>query len=91
MVKYTLRRLIQAIPTFFGITIFTYLLMAALFEELFPPMFAATLALARRADPRADAPWARAKNSGSPPTPPNARAGLFTPPGMHFLARANAA
>ncbi len=29
MIKYTLRRLIQAIPTFFGITIFSYLLMAA--------------------------------------------------------------
>ena len=29
MVKYTLRRLIQAIPTFFGITIFAYLLMTA--------------------------------------------------------------
>ncbi len=28
MVKYTIRRLIQAIPTFFGITIFAYLLMA---------------------------------------------------------------
>ncbi len=29
MIKYTLRRLIQAIPTFFGITVFSYLLMAA--------------------------------------------------------------
>jgi peptide/nickel transport system permease protein len=29
MLKYTLRRFIQAIPTFFGITIFSYLLMAA--------------------------------------------------------------
>jgi peptide/nickel transport system permease protein len=29
MVKYTLRRLIQAIPTFFGITLFTYILMTA--------------------------------------------------------------
>ncbi|MBE2269513.1 MAG: ABC transporter permease subunit [Anaerolinea sp.] len=29
MIKYTIRRLIQAIPTFFGITIFSYLLMAA--------------------------------------------------------------
>lgn len=29
MLKYTLRRLIQAIPTFFGITILSYLLMAA--------------------------------------------------------------
>ena len=29
MIKYTLRRLVQAIPTFFGITIFSYLLMAA--------------------------------------------------------------
>ncbi|MBK8028236.1 MAG: ABC transporter permease [Chloroflexi bacterium] len=29
MIKYTLRRLIQAIPTFFGITIFSYLLMSA--------------------------------------------------------------
>jgi peptide/nickel transport system permease protein len=29
MVKYTLRRLIQAIPTFFGITILSYLLMTA--------------------------------------------------------------
>jgi peptide/nickel transport system permease protein len=29
MIKYTLRRLIQAIPTFFGITIFSYLLMTA--------------------------------------------------------------
>jgi peptide/nickel transport system permease protein len=29
MIKYTLRRLIQAIPTFFGITILSYLLMAA--------------------------------------------------------------
>lgn len=29
MVKYTLRRLIQAIPTFFGITVFAYLLMTA--------------------------------------------------------------
>jgi peptide/nickel transport system permease protein len=29
MVKYTLRRLIQTIPTFFGITIFAYLLMTA--------------------------------------------------------------
>jgi peptide/nickel transport system permease protein len=29
MIKYTLRRLIQAIPTFFGITIFSYMLMVA--------------------------------------------------------------
>ncbi len=29
MIKYTIRRLIQAIPTFFGITVFSYLLMAA--------------------------------------------------------------
>lgn len=29
MVKYTLRRLIQAIPTFFGITVLSYLLMTA--------------------------------------------------------------
>jgi peptide/nickel transport system permease protein len=29
MIKYTLRRLIQAIPTFFGITLFSYLLMTA--------------------------------------------------------------
>lgn len=29
MIKYTIRRLIQAIPTFFGITILSYLLMAA--------------------------------------------------------------
>ncbi|MEP7292976.1 MAG: hypothetical protein ABI835_14435, partial [Chloroflexota bacterium] len=29
MIKYTLRRLIQAIPTFFGITVLSYLLMAA--------------------------------------------------------------
>jgi peptide/nickel transport system permease protein len=29
MVKYTLRRLFQAIPTFFGITLFSYLLMSA--------------------------------------------------------------
>jgi peptide/nickel transport system permease protein len=29
MVKYTLRRLIQAIPTFFGITLLSYMLMAA--------------------------------------------------------------
>ena len=29
MIKYTLRRLIQAIPTFFGITILSYLLMSA--------------------------------------------------------------
>jgi peptide/nickel transport system permease protein len=29
MIKYTLRRLIQAIPTFFGITILSYLLMTA--------------------------------------------------------------
>lgn len=29
MIKYTLRRLLQAIPTFFGITIFSYLLMSA--------------------------------------------------------------
>src|SRR5512145_2013062 len=28
MVKYTIRRLIQAIPTFFGITILSYLLMS---------------------------------------------------------------
>src|SRR5436190_8194827 len=30
-------------------------------------------------------------NSGLPPTAPNARAGLFTPPGMTRLARSNAA
>lgn len=29
MIKYTLRRLIQAIPTFFGITVLSYLLMSA--------------------------------------------------------------
>lgn len=29
MIKYTIRRLLQAIPTFFGITIFSYLLMSA--------------------------------------------------------------
>lgn len=29
MIKYTLRRLLQAIPTLFGITLFSYLLMAA--------------------------------------------------------------
>ena len=29
MLKYTLRRLLQAIPTFFGITVFSYLLMTA--------------------------------------------------------------
>ncbi len=29
MIKYTIRRLVQAIPTFFGITILSYLLMAA--------------------------------------------------------------
>lgn len=29
MVKYTIRRLIQAIPTFFGITLFSYILMSA--------------------------------------------------------------
>ncbi len=29
MVKYTLRRLLQAVPTFFGITVLSYLLMAA--------------------------------------------------------------
>ncbi len=29
MIKYTLRRLLQAIPTFFGITVLSYLLMAA--------------------------------------------------------------
>ena len=29
MIKYTIRRLIQAIPTFFGITVLSYLLMAA--------------------------------------------------------------
>lgn len=29
MIKYTLRRLIQSIPTFFGITVFSYLLMTA--------------------------------------------------------------
>ncbi len=29
MIKYTLRRLIQAIPTFFGITVLSYMLMAA--------------------------------------------------------------
>src|SRR6187431_2183168 len=37
------------------------------------------------------APWPRSKKIGSPPTPPNARAGLFTPPGMRDLARAKAA
>ncbi len=36
-------------------------------------------------------PRPRSMNSGSPPTPPNARAGLFTPPGISSLARANAA
>src|SRR5688500_5862248 len=30
-------------------------------------------------------------NSGVPPTAPNARAGLFTPPGIDFLARSKAA
>src|SRR5215207_7840551 len=29
MIKYTIRRLIQAIPTFFGITVLSYLLMTA--------------------------------------------------------------
>ncbi|MDX2162528.1 MAG: ABC transporter permease [bacterium] len=29
MIKYTLRRILQAIPTFFGITLFSYLLMTA--------------------------------------------------------------
>src|SRR5438045_2656970 len=36
------------------------------------------------------APFARAMNGGSPPTPPNARAGLFTPPGITRLAHAKA-
>src|SRR3954452_24924795 len=35
-------------------------------------------------------PSALAMNGGSPPTVPNARAGLFTPPGITRLARANA-
>ena len=35
-------------------------------------------------------PSARAMNGGWPPTAPNARAGLFTPPGITLLARANA-
>ncbi|MFO0850890.1 MAG: hypothetical protein U0871_20380 [Gemmataceae bacterium] len=30
-------------------------------------------------------------NGGIPPTAPNARAGLFTPPGMRAFARSNAA
>jgi hypothetical protein len=30
-------------------------------------------------------------NGGNPPTPPNARAGLLTPPGMTRFAAANAA
>src|SRR3954453_21570601 len=36
------------------------------------------------------APSARAMNGGSPPTAPNARAGLFTPPGITRLARTKA-
>ena len=36
-------------------------------------------------------PSARAMNGGSPPTAPNARAGLLTPPGITRDARANAA
>src|SRR4051794_9861045 len=36
------------------------------------------------------APSALAMNGGSPPTAPNARAGLFTPPGMTRLARTKA-
>src|SRR4051794_34212368 len=36
-------------------------------------------------------PSPRAMNGGSPPTAPNARAGLLTPPGISRLARANAA
>ena len=36
------------------------------------------------------APSALAMNGGSPPTAPNARAGLFTPPGITRLARTNA-
>src|SRR5436305_14940839 len=35
-------------------------------------------------------PSPRAMNGGSPPTAPNARAGLLTPPGISRLARANA-
>src|SRR5262245_37967796 len=31
-----------------------------------------------------------AMNTGSPPTPPNARAGLFTPPGIRRRACSNA-
>src|SRR5271155_2561692 len=36
------------------------------------------------------APSPRAMNTGWPPTPPKARAGLLTPPGITRLARANA-
>jgi hypothetical protein len=36
-------------------------------------------------------PRALAKKIGSPPTPPKARAGEFTPPGITPRARANAA
>src|ERR1017187_9551994 len=36
------------------------------------------------------APLALAMNGGSPPTAPNARAGLLTPPGITRLARAKA-
>ena len=38
---------------------------------------------------RMRAPSPRAMNSGSPPTPRNARTGLFTPPGMTRLGRAH--
>src|SRR5512145_515860 len=34
-------------------------------------------------------PLARAKNTGSPPTPRNARTGEFTPPGMYLQASWN--
>src|SRR5436309_614416 len=36
-------------------------------------------------------PSPRAMNGGSPPTAPNARAGLLTPPGISRRARSNAA
>ena len=38
---------------------------------------------------RIRAPRARSMNGGSPPTAPNARTGLSTPPGSTRLARAN--